>query len=190
MKHPALLLGALLLTQAAIVSAQAPSTTTLIAGAVLAAPDSLRDGAAVITASGEVLRKGSNSLVCLADDPAREGFQVACYHRDLDPFMARGRSLKGMKREQVDSVRRAEIKAGKLKMAAGPAALYNLMAPKDSLDATTGLPRGGVGQRWYVVYLPGATEASTGFSVQPDGTGRPWLMYAGEPWAHVMVTPK
>ena len=44
-----------------------------------------------------------------------------------------------------------------------PAALYNLVAPKDSIDAATGLPRGN-GTRWYVVYIPYATEATSGFS--------------------------
>jgi hypothetical protein len=177
-----------LLLGATSLSAQAPSTTTLIEGALLAAPDSLRAGAAVLAANGEVLRRGTNSLICLADDPATDRFQVACYHRDLEPFMARGRALKGMKREQVDSIRREEIRAGKWSMPRAPTALYNFAAPKDSLDAATGLPRGGA--RWYVVYIPGATEASTGLSLQPDGSGRPWLMYPGEPWAHVMVTPR
>lgn len=182
------ILALLLVAPAAQLAAQAPSTTTLIEGALMAAPDSLREGAAVLASNGEVLRRGSNTLICIADDPSTDRFQVACYHRDLDPFMARGRALRGTKREQVDSIRRAEIKAGKWKMPSQPTALYNLTAPKDSIDAATGLPRGGT--RWYVVYLPGATEASTGFSLQPDGTGRPWLMYAGEPWAHIMVTPR
>jgi hypothetical protein len=73
-------------------------------------------------------------------------------------------------------------------MPSAPAALYNLAAPKDSIDATTGLPRGG--NRWYVVYIPYATEATTGFTTSPDDSGRPWLMYPGEPWAHLMVTPR
>jgi hypothetical protein len=187
MRRTPLTIAACLL--AAPLAAQAPSTTTtLIDGALLAAPDSLRSGAAVLAANGDVLRRGTNTLICVADDPASDRFQVACYHRDLDPFMARGRALKGTKREQVDSIRRADIAAGKWKMPAMPAALYNYAAPKDSIDASTGLPRGGA--RWYVVYIPGATEASTGLSLQPDGTGRPWLMYPGEPWAHIMVTPR
>lgn len=171
---------------------QAPSASPaqLIAGAVLAAPDSLRADATVLAADGTVLRKGTSVLICLADDPATDRFQVACYHKDLEPFMARGRELRKQKvaRGAIDSLREADIEAGRIAMPARPTVLYNYAAPKDSIDAATGLPRGG--SRWYVLYIPNATEASTGLSLQPDGTGRPWLMYPGKPWAHVMVTPR
>jgi hypothetical protein len=171
----------------------APSIEQQIAGAVLAAPDSLRSGAAVLGWQGGELveiRKGTNELICLADDPAKDRFQVACYQKSLEPFMARGRELhrQKMSHEQVDSVRLADVKAGRWQMPSNPTALYNLVAPKDSIDATTGLPRGGT--RWYVIYMPYATEASSGFSIAADASGRPWLMYPGTPWAHLMVTPK
>ena len=32
-------------------------------------------------------------LICLADDPKIDALSVACYHKDLEPFMARGREL-------------------------------------------------------------------------------------------------
>jgi hypothetical protein len=64
--------------------------------------------------------------------------------------------------------------------------LYNLAGPADSLDAE-GVPL--TPMRWYVVYTPYATPQSTGLSLMPDGTGRPWLMYPGKPWAHIMITP-
>lgn len=174
--------------------AQAPAVEQQIAGAVLAAPDSLRAGAAVLGyRGGEVveIRKGTNELICLADDPATERFQVACYQKSLEPFMARGRELHKLKLSHaaVDSARLADIKAGRWKMPEQPTALYNMVAPKDSIDGATGLPRGN-GTRWYVVYIPYATEASSGFTTTADGSGRPWLMYPGEPWAHLMVTPR
>ena len=176
------------------VRAQAQSVERQVAGAVLAAPDSLRAGATVLGyQGGEVveIRKGTNELICLADDPATERFQVACYQKSLEPFMARGRELHKLKLSHaaVDSARLADIKAGRWNMPGQPTALYNLTAPKDSIDAATGLPR-GKGTRWYVVYIPYATEASSGFTTAADGTGRPWLMDPGEPWAHLMVTPR
>ena len=179
---------------AAPAGAQASSVEQQVAGAVLAAPDSMRAGAAVLGwKGGEVveLRKGTNELICLADDPATDRFQVACYQKALEPFMARGRELHKLKLSHaaVDSARLADIKAGRWTMPETPTALYNLVAPTDSLDAATGLPR-GKGTRWYVVYIPYATEASSGFSTTADGSGRPWLMYPGEPWAHLMVTPR
>ena len=170
-----------------------PSVEQQIAGAVLAAPDSLRAGAAVLGWQGGELveiRKGTNEIICLADDPATERFQVACYQKSLEPFMARGRELhkQKMSHVQIDSLRLADVKAGRWQMPSNPTALYNLVAPKDSIDATTGLPRGGT--RWYVVYIPYATEANSGFSLSADASGRPWLMNPGTPWAHLMVTPK
>ena len=179
---------------AAPARAQAPAVEQQIAGAVLAAPDSLRAGATVLGfQGGEVveIRRGTNELICLADDPATDRFQVACYQKSLEPFMARGRELHKLKltTRRVDSARLADIKAGRWKMPEQPTALYNLVAPSDSLDGATGLPR-GKGTRWYVVYIPYATEASSGFTTAADGSGRPWLMYPGEPWAHLMVTPR
>ena len=49
------------------------------------------------------LRAGVNDIVCLADDPKEAAFSVACYHKDLEPFMARGRELvaKGVKGKET-----------------------------------------------------------------------------------------
>ncbi len=66
-----------------------PPPATQIAGAVLAAPDDRRAGAKVLgwDAGGKIvtLREGTNDQVCVADNPKVEGFNVACYHKDLDP---------------------------------------------------------------------------------------------------------
>ena len=40
-----------------------------------------------------MIRKPANDFHCLADDPNKKGFNVACYHKDLEPFMAYGRKL-------------------------------------------------------------------------------------------------
>src|SRR5687768_4775887 len=83
-----------------------PSAEVQIKTAVLAAPEDQREQAMVYGYSdkGEfiVLRKGSNAMVCLADDPAQKGFNVSCYHKDLDAFMARGRDLKKEKKGKED----------------------------------------------------------------------------------------
>src|SRR5439155_14589762 len=79
------------------VAADVPPVEVQIAGAVLAAPAELRDGAAVIGYNPQgaqvKIREGKNEMICLASDPAKTAFNVACYHRDLEPFMARGREL-------------------------------------------------------------------------------------------------
>lgn len=189
MRPTCVLLGlGLVLAQAA--TAQVPAPAAQIAGAVSALPEGLRAGAAVLGYRNyhrlETLRPASNEMICLADDPSEARWHVACYHRDLDPFMRRGRELEaaGTSRGAIDSIRLAEIQAGTLKMPDGPRMLYNLYAPKDSVDATTGLPRSPAGLQ--VVYIPYATPESTGLPARPGG-GLPWLMYPGKPWAHIMI---
>ena len=163
-----------------------------IAAAVLPLPEGLRAGAAVFgwkEKSLVELRAGTNSMICLGEDPARKNFHVACYHRDLEPFMAAGRerSAQGLDRSAVDSARLADIAAKKWSMPAGPTMLYELFAPEGAYNPKTGVLKGG--RPVYVMYTPYATDASLG--VVQDGLkgGQPWLMYPGEPWAHLMVTP-
>lgn len=162
--------------------------TRQIAGAVLPLPDSLAAGATVLGyRQGKLveLRAGTNEMVCLADDPAAERFQASCYHRSLEPFMARGRALRAMGRQRaaIDSARLADIRRGALIMPQS-AALYSVFAESDTLDPAT-VDRGKLG-RLYVIYLPYATFESTGISTQP-AQDRPWLMHPGLPWAHVMI---
>src|SRR5690242_15907806 len=80
------------LLASAAAAADVPAPEVQVAAAVLAAPAELRDNAAVLgyNAQGEVvkLREGKNELICLASDPNGKRFSVACYHRDLEPYMA------------------------------------------------------------------------------------------------------
>jgi hypothetical protein len=174
---------------AAAAAAQEKPIDRQIADAVSPLPDTLRPDARVLgyrDGQLEVLRSGSNAMVCLADDPAREGFHVACYHESLEPFMARGRELRaqGVERPQLDSIRLAEIESGSLPMPPGPTALYSLSHDGDAFDPAGEVSDGVRGL--YVIYLPYATEASTGISTVP-AADRPWLMFPGKPWAHVMI---
>ena len=183
--------AAVLLACAGNAAAQVPSADVQIAGAVSAAPEAMRATATVLGyRKGPdlvTLRQGTGEMICLADDPSDDRWQVSCYHRDLDPFMHRGRELKaaGLSRGPVDSARLAEIEAGALKMPKGPSALFNLYAAKDSVDQATGLAHAPAGLQ--VVYIPYATQESTGLPVKP-GDGLPWIMYPGKPWAHIMIS--
>jgi hypothetical protein len=167
------------------------STADQIASSVLVLPKEMQAGAGVLgyrtPGKLELLRPSKNGMLCLADDPAIEEFHVACYHESMEPFMARGRALRaaGTKGTAVDSVRYAEVKAGKLKMPAAPASLYQIFAPKDAYNAATGSLTSG--RVVTVVYIPYATEASTGLSAKPTAAG-PWLMFPGTPKAHIMFT--
>jgi hypothetical protein len=171
-------------------AADVPPAAVQIAGAVLAAPAELRDGAAVLgyNAEGKLtqLRAGKNEMICLASDPAKTAFNVACYHKDLEPFMARGRELNeqkitGAKRTEL---RFQEIKDGKLPMPKEPRTLYVLTGK--SFDPATSKVEDSY-LRW-VIYVPYATPQSTGLSTK-GSDGAPWLMAPGTPGAHIMINP-
>ncbi|MCA0375328.1 MAG: hypothetical protein LCH84_06645 [Gemmatimonadetes bacterium] len=188
---PTLALGALATTLSAssLVAQGVPPVAEQLAGAVLPLPKELRDGAGVMgyrTAGKlEQLRPSKNGMLCLADDPAEAKFHPACYAETMEPFMARGRSLRaaGTTGANVDTVRFAEVKAGKIKMPTNPAALYQVFA--DSYDHATGTVKNG--RQLFVVYIPFATSQTTGLSTVPSST-QPWLMLPGTPKAHIMFS--
>jgi hypothetical protein len=139
-------------------------------------------------ASGKLvtLREGSNDLVCLADDPKKEKLSIACYHKELEPYMARGRELiaQGIKGKERNAIRWKEIADGKLNMPREARTLYVLTG--SGFDATAGEVKDSY-LRW-VIYKPYATPESTGLSVSPS-PGAPWLMFSGTAGAHVMISP-
>ena len=172
---------------------EAADAATQIAGAVHAAPPDLRDEAVVLGYAEDgslvTLRRGSNQLVCLADQPGDERFHVACYQASLEPFMARGRELRSQGVTGPDSVntRHEEIEAGTLPMPSAPTVVYTLGGGLEIFDPETGAVEGG--RMVYAVYTPYETEASTGLSTTPAAPGAPWIMRPGTPTAHIMVTP-
>ena len=167
-----------------------PSPEVQIAGAVLAAPAELRDGAAVLgfDAQGKrvQIREGKNELICLASDPAKTTFEVDCYHKDLEPFMARGRELLGEKitGAKRNEIRFKEVADGKVAMPREPRTLYVLTGK--SYNHTTREVENSY-LRW-VIYVPFATPQSTGLSTKANDGG-PWLMSAGTAGAHIMISP-
>lgn len=184
-----ILLSAVLLVSAAA-AADAPPPEVQIASAILAAPMELRDGAAVLGYSpqGEVvrLREGKNELICLANDPSKTRFSVACYHRDLEPYMARGRELLAQKvtGQKRNDVRWKEVADGKLSMPREPRTLYVLTGT--GFDASSGKVTEPY-LRW-VIYVPYATPESTGLSTKASDNA-PWLMSPGTAGAHIMINP-
>lgn len=184
------ILAGTVLMAAIAMGADVPPPDVQIAGAVLAAPAELRDGAAVIgynAQGGRVrIREGKNELICLASDPTKTAFNVACYHKDLEPFMARGRELLAQKvtGPKRNEIRFKEVEDGKISMPREPRTLYVLTGT--SFDATTGKVQDSY-LRW-VIYVPFATPQSTGLSTKATDGG-PWLMSAGTAGAHIMISP-
>ena len=172
------------------VHTQGLSPDDQITSSTLPAPADRRAGATVLgydtTGTLTTLRTGSNEFVCLADNPNDNAFSVACYHEDLEPFMARGRELltqgvTGMTRIQT---REREVASGALTMPREPRTLY-------VIEGSGFNPNAGVitdaYTRW-VVYTPFATPESSGLSTEPL-EGGPWLMMPGMAGAHIMITP-
>jgi len=178
---------------AAVAGAQKPdpvlhSAAYQIAAAVTPLPPEMRDGATVLgyAASGKplaTLRQGKNDMICLLPDPGAQAFHAACYHKAMEPFMARGRELRaqGITGGRVDTVRFAEVKSGKLRVPKQPAMLYQIFG--GTFDSVTAKATGG--QSLFVTYIPFATPATTGISATPSDR-TPWIMFPGTPKAHIM----
>lgn len=185
------LLAAVVVAPSALI-AQTPTPDRQIALAVLPLPDEFRADATVMgyNPAGKLvtLRAGAGAMTCLADDPRSASFHVACYHKSMEPFMARGRALRasGVTGDKVDTVRFREVRSRKIRMPK-QAALWSISG--DSTVANVDAGTVGAGARaLYVVYMPGATPASTGLPAAPS-RGTPWVMYPGTPKAHIMFVP-
>lgn len=161
--------------------------------AVLPLADSEMENATVYgydeTGDFVVLRQGTGNMICLADDPAKEGISVSCYSRKLEPFMARGRELtaEGKTQEERVAIREEEADSGKLEMPKEPSMMYVYFGKDENYDKTTGELKDGSFR--YVVYIPYATTESTGLPDKPHAPGMPWLMDPGTHRAHIMIGP-
>ena len=164
----------------------------LIATALMAAPAESRATSKVIgyNMAGEfvTLKEGDSEYIVLADDPKKDGFNSACYHKDLEPFMARGRALRaeGKSADEIFAIREAEVKSGKIKITQG-SALHIYYGPNTSYDPETSKVDGA--KLRYVIYTPFATSASIGLPETPSAPNHPWIMNPGTHRAHIMISP-
>jgi hypothetical protein len=164
----------------------------LIATALMAAPKESRSKCKVIgyNMAGEfvTLKEGDNEFIILADNPNQDGFSAACYHKDLEPFMARGRALRaaGQTEKEVFAIREAEMKSGQLKITPG-STLQIYYGPKTVYDSAASKVEAA--QLRYVIYMPWATSKSTGLPEVPLASNHPWIMNPGTHKAHIMISP-
>jgi hypothetical protein len=168
------------------------SNESLMATSLMAAPEESRSKCKIIgyNMAGEfvTLREGDNEFIVLADNPNQDGFNAACYHKDLEPFMARGRALRaeGKTGQEIFTLREAEIKSGQLKISPG-LTLHIYYGAKTMYDPETSKVEGA--QLRYVVYMPWATAESTGLPAAPMAPNHPWIMNPGTHRAHIMISP-
>ena len=172
---------------------QAPlSSNQMIAGALLPLPEQLRAGATVVRLDGsfrpEVLRKGTNGMVCIADAPNDDRFDVRCYRDTFIPVVYRafqlGYQVSGEKVE-------AEIKAGKLQLSPEPTAGYRCLGPISGYDSSRNAGNAQV-ECWQSIHFPFRTAAEVGFPDEHDVPASqqrevPYVMSSGKYWSHVMI---
>jgi len=193
MKNYAIFTLVFFLLAPAYAQQQMPNKEIQIKTALMAAPEKFSEGAMVYGYDdrGEwtVLRKGSNEMICITDDPSSPGLNVSCYHKDLDTFMERGRELKkeGKTFKEIFDTREKEAKSGKLKMPKDGVTLFVYTADEGDYNPSTGEVKNGHFR--YVVYIPFATVESTGLPLSPEAPGMPWIMDPGTHRAHIMITP-
>ena len=172
-----------------VVAQKIPPADWQIKTALMAVPSDYRDGAMVYgyDQSGKLvtLKEGSNAYIALADNPDNENFSTAAYHKDLEPFMARGRQLRaeGKAADEIFQIREQEVRDGKLAMPDKA----TLCVFSGSVNPDTGEIENPYVR--YVFYVPFATGASTGLPTMPTPPGHAWLMDPGTHRAHIMITP-
>src|SRR5580704_13661696 len=151
--------------------------------ALLPLPELLRDGATVVldVSPGKrvILRKGGNGLICRANS-TKSMFDVHCHTQELDAFYTRFAQLafEGKSNSEIRDIANAEVTSGKLKSPPVGATVYEMSG--DSSESSLPL---------VAIYVPYATSNSTGLSTERDHY-RPWLMWAGTAFAHVMIPGK
>ena len=164
-----------------------------ITSAVLAAPKKAREGAKVYGYNDKnelvILREGTNNFICIADDPAKKGFQVVAYHTLLENIKSRGRELTGAgkSREEKEKIRAEEAKSGKLALPQSPATLHIYYGENGFFNTETNSIDNT--KYRYVIYIPYATQETTGLNLKPNQSSHPWLMFPGKYNAHIMITP-
>jgi hypothetical protein len=171
--------------------APAPSNHT-IAAALLPLPEQLRAGATVVQLDREfrpvVLRKGTNGMVCIADRPDDDRFDVRCYKDAFIPVVYRafqlGYQVSGEKVE-------AEIKTGKLALSNEPTAGYRCLGPVSGFDASRNAVNTQI-ECWQSIHFPFRTAAELGVADERDITESqqreiPYVMSSGKYWSHVMI---
>ena len=168
------------------------TNAALIATALMAAPEKSRSECKVIgyNMAGKfvTMRAGNNEFIVLADNPNQDGFNAACYHKSLEPFMARGRAVRaeGKTGQEIFAIRKSEMESGELKITPG-STLHIYFGAKTVYDAETSKVEGA--QLRYVVYMPWATSESIGLPEAPIASNHPWIMNPGTHRAHIMISP-
>lgn len=174
----ALALSLPLVSVAAPSSAPAKSDQALIQNAVSAGPAAIAAGATVVdmsTGTMRTLRKGTNDWTCVPDDPGSPGNDPMC----LDPNAMEWLMALMANKAPPDKV-------GFIYMLQGGSDASNVSPtvtkPKDGRWVTTGP---------HVMVVGPAAKLMPGYikGDYPD-TSKPYVMWAGTPYEHLMIPVK
>ena len=151
-----------------------------IASAMSAAPEAVGKGAMIMDmgADGSMkeLRAGTNGFTCLPDNPATPGPDPMCTDANGMAWMD------AMLKKQPPPAGKAAL-------------MYMLAGGTDASNTDPYAPAPTADNHWIKtgphVMIMGATEMLAGYPTSPDpDTSRPYVMWAGTPYAHVMMPVK
>ena len=183
MRLAAMVLMATGLATAGIVSAQAqraPKAKTdaeLIANAMSAAPAAVsKDAAIVVAETGgklRTLREGKGDFTCMPDDPSTPGHDPMCLDRN---------GLQWLK----SVLSREKPPEGKIWFG------YMLTGGSDASSEDPYATEPPAGKKWVqtgphvMIGGPGITKLLDSYPATADNTRKPYIMFGGTPYEHVM----
>lgn len=127
-------------------------------------------------------------MVCIADAPNDDRFDVRCYLDTFIPVVYRAFQLGyRVAGEKVGD----EVKAGKLQLSNEPTAGYRCLGPANGYNASSNSLSPQV-ECWESIHFPFRTAEQLGLpdeSVVPESQqrGLPYVMGSGTYWSHVMI---
>ncbi len=170
--------------------AQAILTPKQLAASVLPLPEALRADAGVrlVSPGGvSILRPSTNGLMCTADRPGDDVFDVRCYHVDFLAVMDYARSLRqqGVEEPALDARLREAARQGLIQLPASPTAGYRMLGPLSGFDSATTATTAAI-DKWQSIHFPYRTAAELGLPITRDSV-MPFVMGSGTWWSHVMI---
>lgn len=146
----------------------------LITSALSAAPGQIAAHATVMAPGPDgkmiTLRQGTNGFTCVPDDPSTPG---------PDPVCMDEQAMKWDQSYAAHAAKPANTAPGIMWMLAGGSA-----ASATAPYATKSTHWITSGPHWMLMW---PFDSTSGFSRTPSTKGT-WLMYAGTPWAHLMIS--
>jgi hypothetical protein len=191
MRSSLILVSLAILGPPEVVSAQASTPAQLIAASLLPLPEALRAGAGVrqVSPTGvvSILRPSTNGLMCTADRPGDDVFDVRCYHVEFLAVMDHVRSLRqqGVRDSALDTRLKEAAQQGLIQFPASPTAGYRMLGPIGGFDAAMTTTTGAI-DKWQSIHFPFRTAAELGLPVTGDAL-MPFVMASGTWWSHVMI---